>query len=641
MPKRLLVNLAIVTMTMAALSPAVTNSQAQADETISVDVNQVLNDFAANPAGLVTDFLLDSDLERPRATSFEDAVVDMGVKTLRFPDGHMSNNYLWTTAPYPDDASDPLTPQSASMSNYPHLFEWARAGENDPTLVKDMDFKEFMQISTANGIEPVIVVNVMSYKYPGGPSRAELKDAAAEWVKYANETMGYDVKYWQLGNEQDHHSNLLDIDEYEDLYVEFVQAMKAVDPTIKTGPGLLANDQWVNRMLGLGGGLVDFMTAHQYTFNQWWTKNGYSGWRNRTETFVPDVENVSSLVANSSIPETEILITEINSWGGNCVPPDPSCNWPDEDGDGEVNENDVYRALYAFEMEANAISTPGVRSIYHWMTRSPWQGEFGDLGLQNIFDPNNDRKPTGELVRILNLFTLDTMVWAQRVQGYVRTWASYDATSGDLNLFLLNKDNSPVSVDVNLQNYGAAQANQRWVFKGTGPLDQEPTFTETGTTTVQGSTVTTELDPVSLTVITLSELTAGNLTYVDNTSPEVTYQGLWTEKFWNDYNGSMSQSKNGVAGSYVEHTFTGTTVDVGVRTGKWGGEVDVYLDGNLVLDDYDTYRSSTHFQQIIYSNGSLPPGPHTIRLESTDQKNPASNGTLAMFDFFRYTPTGG
>ena len=42
-------------------------------------------------------WLLDSDLNRPRNTSNQERIVQMGCGSLRFPYGHLADNYLWDT----------------------------------------------------------------------------------------------------------------------------------------------------------------------------------------------------------------------------------------------------------------------------------------------------------------------------------------------------------------------------------------------------------------------------------------------------------------------------------------------------------------------------------------------------------------
>ena len=95
------------------------------------------------------------------------------------------------------------------------------------------------------------------------PSRSSSPTTAPErrrrrrhWVRYANVTKGYGVKYWEIGNEvygNGHYGSDWETDNHADKsptayangVVAFADAMKAVDPTIKIGavlttPGELA-----------------------------------------------------------------------------------------------------------------------------------------------------------------------------------------------------------------------------------------------------------------------------------------------------------------------------------------------------------------------------------------------------------------
>jgi len=123
-----------------------------------------------------------------------------------------------------------------------------------------------------------------------------------------------------------------------------------------------------------------------------------------------------------------------------------------------------------------------------------------------------------------------------------------------------------------------------------------------------------------------------SLTITDDTNEAVTQVGDGWTQMGNpaDYQGTMLQS--GTAGDAIEIEFEGTALDVFIRTGLYGGIVDVYLNGQLVADDIDTYAASPTYQQTLYSADGLSPGTHTLRLEVTGNANPASSGSLLMFD---------
>jgi hypothetical protein len=92
---------------------------------------------------------------------------------------------------------------------------------------------------------------------------------AAEWVKWANKKMGYNVRVWEIGNELGGSweagtalpfgKGQLTGEMYTKRYNEMAQAMRQVDPTIKIG-----SCPFVEEALRDGGKNVDFVSIHSY-----------------------------------------------------------------------------------------------------------------------------------------------------------------------------------------------------------------------------------------------------------------------------------------------------------------------------------------------------------------------------------------
>ena len=134
----------------------------------------------------------------------------------------------------------------------------------------------------------------------------------------------------------------------------------------------------------------------------------------------------------------------------------------------------------------------------------------------------------------------------------------------------------------------------------------------------------------------LAALRDASLGFVDNTSSDISFNGTWAKQDDGmDFRGSTSGSA--VADNYAEVAFTGTGVEVAVRKGPNGGLVDVVLDDVVVVDDFDTYSSTSEYKQTIYDNQSLSSGSHTIRLVATGQKNASATAADAMLDYFAVT----
>jgi len=223
-------------ITLLIIIMSVFSIQGFSATTISIEAGNVVKKVVPGPAGAVLCWLLDSDIHRKRNTSFEDAMREMKVGSLRFPYGHLSNNYLWHTPPY-ENTSNGLRAKVAIKSQAPGKWSWAV--DNQGFFIDAMDFDEYMRLNKKLNLKPLVCVNAHSYKYNGGPSYDFLKTSAVEWVRYAKKK-GYDGIYWQLGNEEDHHQDLITRSDYVALYIDFAAAMKAVDPNIKIGPGILS-----------------------------------------------------------------------------------------------------------------------------------------------------------------------------------------------------------------------------------------------------------------------------------------------------------------------------------------------------------------------------------------------------------------
>lgn len=134
---------------------------------------------------------------RYNSADYARAVADLQPAALRFPGGTTANFYHWNPAsPWdPDlnetnsfyrDEIDSISDPKLRKSILAARNSLQRNNPSNPTL----SFDEFMALSKANGIKPVIVVNV----HTGTP------EEAAAWVKYTVDN-NFEVAYWELGNE--------------------------------------------------------------------------------------------------------------------------------------------------------------------------------------------------------------------------------------------------------------------------------------------------------------------------------------------------------------------------------------------------------------------------------------------------------
>ncbi len=150
-----------------------------------------------------------------------------GFRTLRFPGGSLSDTYVWS-----QDRSyntDPTSPNYGQLNTWAWFLTWA----------------QFANVVTGLSPRPQVFITV---NYGSGTPQL-----AANWVTDANVSRGLGLKYWEIGNEcygsweYDTHAVPHDPFTYAMAARDYIQQMKAVDPTIKVGVvGTTGEDSYAN-----------------------------------------------------------------------------------------------------------------------------------------------------------------------------------------------------------------------------------------------------------------------------------------------------------------------------------------------------------------------------------------------------------
>ncbi len=165
------------------------------------------------------DMLLDCDRDAIRK------VKEAGFTVLKYPGGNDADHYIWNS---PDNSAG------------------------------DMNTDEYAAFLRTIGAQGFITVNFN-----------ESPRLAADWVKYCNVYHHYDIKYWEVGDEQwgAWASGHTTPEKYAARFIEFAKAMKAVDPTIEVAADVMpsANPKdWTCRVLKAAGNYIDFVTFSYY-----------------------------------------------------------------------------------------------------------------------------------------------------------------------------------------------------------------------------------------------------------------------------------------------------------------------------------------------------------------------------------------
>ncbi len=193
------------------------------------------------------------------------------------------NHAVWDTYLGSDPVADLMKDAGVQMMRYPggsysDIYHWRDNTAPGGYVAPDTDFDHFMAGARRAGAQAIVTANYGT----GTPQEA------ADWVRYANVTKDYGVKYWEIGNENygnGHYGSAWEADdhadkspaEYANNVREFAQAMKAVDPTVKVGavlttPGnwpdgiVAAGDAgtWNQVVLSIAGQDIDFVILHWY-----------------------------------------------------------------------------------------------------------------------------------------------------------------------------------------------------------------------------------------------------------------------------------------------------------------------------------------------------------------------------------------
>ena len=431
---------------------------------ITVDVNNILSDVSNNPVGITLQFLA----MRNNPTNITTPLKNIKIGTLRYE----NVNTMF-------DKNNPEKLKVAVRDSE----DWIVKGfvDADGNWYKTMSFDDFISICQSVGAEPFILVSVRAIVYRGNaphPTPEEVLEAAVEWVRYANIVKGYNVKYWEIGNEDSLNSEWTP-EKYANTVVQFSRAMKAVDPSIKIGANGMKkkeNDDWWERIMPRIKDDVDFLITHQYS----WIEN-YQEWKNDPYQYDYNIKDATKAIETYN-PSLRLNVTEISSFKPGA---------PD-------HPNNTWKMLHNFEMLGQTLRFDKVDYLHFWTFR--WLEKDSYSKAVSAFDSNYKLMPMGYPLKVWSNFLKKKMVYSTKKAGVIRSWASYDPDDKSLNVFVLNKDEVSQNVSITLDNYTGSIMNERWILKGSTPESIDVTWEKAGLVPVSGSQIKTRLDPLSVNV---------------------------------------------------------------------------------------------------------------------------------------------
>ena len=313
-----------------------------------------------------------------------------GIGTFRFPGGSYSDIYNWRTAG-PDPGFSGWMPSYNSFVNFMNRLVIPAGGTAMVTCNYGSD-----TLGTS------------------GTAANDITEAAA-WVAYANKTNNWGIKYWEIGNEiggNGYYGTTLDWETdmhypetnaatrvgqpalspaaYGTNSLQFVSAMKAVDPTIKCGVGFdTGNSSYNSQLLGVCGSVVDFVIIHYYPggigTNLLLQSAQIPGMVNNTYS------QLTNYVGATHASQMQIAVTETGAGGNTNVvvslfAADNYLTWI-ENGAVNVDYQELHNDMF-LEYPANApINTnqqPG--HAYYGAKMAHWLANVGDTMLKTTSD---------------------------------------------------------------------------------------------------------------------------------------------------------------------------------------------------------------------------------------------------------------
>ncbi len=320
-----------------------------------------------------------------------------GITLLKYPGGNDADQYVWNAA------------------------------SNNST---EMDTDEYIALCRAVGAEPFITVNFN-----------ESPELAAEWVKHCNITKGYNVKLWEVGDEQwgTWARGHAPPEEYAKKYVSFVKAMRAVDPGIKVATNVplgLHPENWTERVMKAAGEYVDMLT---YTFfpQQWGKENDdtlmatVAAFRGLVTQLQADVERAVGRERAASILFVNVGFNSVNHSPG-------------------PQTLQMINAVWTADM-LGAMAELGTDIACFWALHNFYPPRGGDYGFMSS-DGRNTPYFSYFVYPLLSRHLRGTLVAAQSADARVSAYAA--RRSKALSVILINKERKRVrNVGIQLQGF--------------------------------------------------------------------------------------------------------------------------------------------------------------------------------------------
>jgi alpha-L-arabinofuranosidase len=316
--------------------------------TLHIDASRVVREMDRHKL-LGVNAALYNETRQLLDTDLRNYLLDLKPAYVRIPGGSWSDEYVWNGNGVWDgnkfDQSKWANGKwQIDWSGYAPGFRQVEPGRPD-SWHGNLDVLALHEFAKDKGAGAMVTVNV-------GSGTAEM---AAEWVRWANQKMGYGVKYWEIGNELEGSWEMgntlpdgskMTGEIYAKKFIEYAKAMKSVDPTIRVGGPAAANSRAVfaEDLLRLAGQQVDFLSFHTYPVDNNRVEENFV--MEQAYSLRAPMEKLRQLVAKYQPARKDAIEIGITEWNSKVL----------EDRVSGDLLNGLWSAIYVGEMMRQGVS---------------------------------------------------------------------------------------------------------------------------------------------------------------------------------------------------------------------------------------------------------------------------------------------
>ncbi len=434
------------------------------------------NQTADKASGIVTNAFLDAKINK-------DSVKKLAPKFLRWPEGATGN---WIHF----DKKNPSTFKVGIHDKDNWMVRYIKANTEDWTVTPEFGFDQYIKLCREVGAEPIVIIGIEAiYSKLGADnmSRKEVIESAKEFVKYANKKMKYNIKYWEIGNEDDLCGSNSVV--YAEIFNDIVPQLKKIDPTILCGANSISGIKGFEELVPLVQAKADFWIEHSYAFlNQTryekWCLNA-AGW-----DWAGGVKDFHKVLDKYPDAAKRVFVTEIASY----TPKEKS----KEDGDRNTKgaSNITWKGLLNIQMHLEALSRPYTKASLFWNTR--WSNE--SFVSYNIFREDYSITPVGLSLAAFAPYLYSNLS-PKMTSDSVILWYSHNNSLDKSSVFLLNPTQKNITAMVKLNGFKGDLKYDKWLYSGSAPNSEDVTLKQLPSEPLTSDNFSVILPPLSFTVL--------------------------------------------------------------------------------------------------------------------------------------------